>query len=412
MPPKKTTAPLKTTKKAAPKLKLVAPKKKAATKPKGKTIKGDITEEPEMPKDEDEEEPVEEPKKTVKKTKKTLKKVEPVKETLVSDATVEKAINALSTYLENRPKLESGKESLFEDEGDDFYLQITTTKYMATKPLSKPKSIQLSHSLYNDEDFKICLFVKDNAIDSKLLEQIEEAEIPHLSKIITGKELKGEYKPYEAKRKLLSEYDLFLSDDYLVPTLPKLLGKTFYEHSSKFPIPIKAYSQNKFSIKTLTNSINKVLKSITYIPPFGVNLSLKIGNSDSEKSNLVANAQLIIENLKLQDGNKIRTIQLKTVDSPSLPLYYVEKLYSDEDVAENKAPKDKDDTESTTQLDASIEIPEGVKLTDFEKGLLELAADPQDVDKILSKKVKQAKKRKTVQEPVVEEEPKKKKGKK
>lgn len=67
---------------------------------------------------------------------------------------------------------------------------------------------------------------------------------------------------------------------------------------------------------------------------------------------------------------------IKTDLSPSLPLYYAEKLYNDEDVLEEnaKASKNTDDEQE-------------VRLSTFEKGLLELG-DADEVAKIIGKKLK------------------------
>ena len=40
--------------------------------------------------------------------------------------------------------------------------------------------------------------------------------------------LKGKFRPFEARRQLLQDHDLFLADDRVVPMLPKLLGKIFF----------------------------------------------------------------------------------------------------------------------------------------------------------------------------------------
>lgn len=50
-----------------------------------------------------------------------------------------------------------------------------------------------------------------------------------LPQIIPYKVLKTEYKPYEAKRRLLGNFDLFLSDDRVRRLLPSHLGKEFYQ---------------------------------------------------------------------------------------------------------------------------------------------------------------------------------------
>jgi len=49
------------------------------------------------------------------------------------------------------------------------------------------------------------------------------------NKVIGVTKLKKKYKPYEAKRQLCNSYDIFLSDDRVIPILPKLIGKSFYE---------------------------------------------------------------------------------------------------------------------------------------------------------------------------------------
>ena len=41
--------------------------------------------------------------------------------------------------------------------------------------------------------------------------------------------LKANYYPFEAKRKLCDSYDLFMADDRIIPSLPKLIGKSFFK---------------------------------------------------------------------------------------------------------------------------------------------------------------------------------------
>ena len=57
---------------------------------------------------------------------------------------------------------------------------------------------------------------------------VEAKDISHVTVIGVSK-LRDNYKPYEAKRKLCASYDMFLADDRVVPLLPRLLGKKFYE---------------------------------------------------------------------------------------------------------------------------------------------------------------------------------------
>lgn len=55
--------------------------------------------------------------------------------------------------------------------------------------------------------------------------------------------LRKNYKTFETKRKLVSSYDLFLTDDRIVTFMPALLGKAFYE-KKRNPIPISLTKSN------------------------------------------------------------------------------------------------------------------------------------------------------------------------
>jgi hypothetical protein len=50
----------------------------------------------------------------------------------------------------------------------------------------------------------------------------------------------GKWKPYENRRGLLKEHDLFLADDRVVPLLPTLLGKQFF-NAKKYVQPILGF---------------------------------------------------------------------------------------------------------------------------------------------------------------------------
>ncbi|CDK28437.1 unnamed protein product [Kuraishia capsulata CBS 1993] len=284
---------------------------------------------------------------------------------------VEKAISELEKFSEKSKQDSEKKSQLFEDDGEALFLQVTNLKFFADKVSLKPKSITVPHPLHNLEDFKVCLFVKDDLIDSETLEQIEAANISHLDKIISAKELKGEYKSYDARRKLVSEYDVFLSDDSLVTVLPKLLGKIFYSNARTTPIPIRLRTGKKLSITTLKNQVEKVGTQIVYVPPMGVNVVIKVGDLSSGLPKLFENVKAIAEHFQNQ---QIRSLSLKVQSSPSLPIYYAKKLYTEEDIKKTV------DEESKPQASVS----------DFDKGLLELAVDEAAAAKFISKKRKNA----------------------
>ena len=73
----------------------------------------------------------------------------------------------------------------------------------------------------------VCLFVKDPQREYKDL--IAKEGIKFISRVVDIRHLKGKWKPFEARRMLLKENGLFLADERVVPLLPGLLGKVFFQ---------------------------------------------------------------------------------------------------------------------------------------------------------------------------------------
>ncbi|GME81882.1 unnamed protein product [Ambrosiozyma monospora] len=226
----------------------------------------------------------------------------------VKETTIEKALTELKKWQTRRSENESGKSQLFDPEQDStLLLQVTTTKYLSDKASksTKVKSIAVPYSPYigsastssfGASDFEVCLIVKDGQVSAEVASELEDDKnlVPHLNKILNVSELKGEFKAYEARRKLYSEYDMFLADEAVVPMLPKLLGKHFYNTNSKIPVSVKLTSNksNKkskskskdaesdetesVSVKQLQKQVTKALQRIYYVLPMGVNVSVKL----------------------------------------------------------------------------------------------------------------------------------------
>jgi len=84
----------------------------------------------------------------------------------------------------------------------------------------------LSHPLIDPRTTSICLITKDPQREYKDL--LESSNIKFISRVIGVQKLKGKFKPYETRRMLLKENGLFLADDRVIPLLPGLLGKVFF----------------------------------------------------------------------------------------------------------------------------------------------------------------------------------------
>jgi len=93
----------------------------------------------------------------------------------------------------------------------------------------------LSHPLIDPRATSICLITKDPQREYKDL--LESSNIKFVSRVIGIQKLKGKFKPFEARRMLLKENGLFLADDRVVPLLPKLLGKAFFNAKKYVDLP-------------------------------------------------------------------------------------------------------------------------------------------------------------------------------
>ncbi|CCH45264.1 50S ribosomal protein L1 [Wickerhamomyces ciferrii] len=346
---------------------------KANTKPKGSIVKASNVEDvvPTL---------AEEAKAAAKNSKNVSKT-----DDLVDESKIEKALNELNKFVSKsneESESKDGKTQLFDDElSDNLQLIFTKKDLFSTKKNFKPKLIKVDNKPKSEEEPKVILFIRDGIVDSKILDQIESSELNNiLTKIIAGSELKTTYKQYEKRRELFSNNDIFLADDSLITSLPKLLGKTFYE-SNKIPIPIKI-SKDNFSIKATFNHIQKVLNSIVYHIPRSNNLSINLGSIESINKSLISQ---VIQHFK---DEELRSIFIKTNQSPALPLYEVSEVYTEEDLEQNQKSNDKVIKSNNEAIEG---LPENIKLSEFEKGLLELA-NPKEVPQIFASKIKKSSK--------------------
>ena len=96
------------------------------------------------------------------------------------------------------------------------------------------------------------MFVKDPAREIK--DQIQDLKIPCIAKVIGYDKLKRNFKQYQDKRKLASEYDLYLADIRIYKMLPETLGREFYRRKN-YPCPLKIHGYAE--TKELQKKLNK-----------------------------------------------------------------------------------------------------------------------------------------------------------
>lgn len=225
----------------------------------------------------------------------------------LNEAQVNKATAALIKYFES-----TKKDDLLADDSPVWL--VLSTKILPDNSKVKPIKIPLKYPIF-DESSEVCLITKDPQSEYKVM--LKEQGITSINKVIGVTKLKKKYKPYEAKRQLCNSYDLFLADDRVIPILPKLIGKSFYE-KKKQPIPIKM--KKGVILKEITNALN----STYYFVNNGGCSSIKIGLTSQTPEQIAENIMYSINYIVDKVPGKWKNIQrlsIKTNKSVALPIY-------------------------------------------------------------------------------------------
>ena len=172
----------------------------------------------------------------------------------------------------------------------------------------------------------ICLFVKDLQKGLKVdhedtirhfTDLLSEKGIKGVTQIISLRELKVEYKQFEAKTQLSNKFDLFLADDRIIRLLPKFLGKPFY---SRKKLPLQINLQAKDLSKEMARCLNTTQLPMKHT---GSCSMVNVGTTNTGETELIENIKCVVETLttKYPGGMKnIRSISIYSGTS-SLPIY-------------------------------------------------------------------------------------------
>ncbi|XP_026206378.1 ribosomal L1 domain-containing protein 1 [Anabas testudineus] len=231
-------------------------------------------------------------------------------------AQVKKAVQALQAFL----KTKSTSESLFLDETQQISLLFTLWKIPKEAQTIR---IPLPHGQRPDTD-EVCLFTRDEPnMTSEQTQRfykklLDERGVKNISEIIPYKLLRTEYKPYEAKRRLLGNFDMFLSDDRIRRLLPTHLGKHFYQRK-KEPLTVNLQS------KHLAMDIHRVIQGTSLkVTNKGCCCMARVGHSgmtaDEVTENIEAAVQTVVAKLRMK-GPVMKLIHIKSQTSVALPIY-------------------------------------------------------------------------------------------
>uniref|UniRef100_A0A3Q3VQZ2 Uncharacterized protein n=1 Tax=Mola mola TaxID=94237 RepID=A0A3Q3VQZ2_MOLML len=208
---------------------------------------------------------------------------------------VKKAVQALLAFL----KTKSTSESRLLDDTQHISLLFTFLRIPKKAQTIRP----LPHGQRTDTD-EVCLFTKDEPNMTPEQTQrfykrlLEDRGVKNVTEIIPYKVLKTEYKPYEAKRRLLGNFDMFLSDDRIRRLLPSHIGKHFYLR--KEPLCVNLQSKN------LAGDIQRLIQ--------GTNL--KVNNKGSCMARVGHSGMMADEK-----GPVMKVIHVKSQASVALPIY-------------------------------------------------------------------------------------------
>ncbi|XP_004604390.2 ribosomal L1 domain-containing protein 1 [Sorex araneus] len=234
----------------------------------------------------------------------------------VDEEQVKKAVEALQTHSKNR----KNAKGLLLNENENLFLMVILWK-IPSKELRV--RLRLPHAIRSDLA-EVCLFTKDEPdstpekTKSFYRKLLNKKGVKIISQVVPLRTLKTEYKAFEAKRRLLGSFDLFLSDSRIQRLLPTYLGRHFYSRK-KFPIPINLQAKN-LSREILESVGGTVLN----ISKTGSCSTVRVGHCGMAARCVVENIVAVTNGLAQKLPEKWESVKLlyvKTEKSVALPIF-------------------------------------------------------------------------------------------
>ncbi|XP_044159125.1 ribosomal L1 domain-containing protein 1 [Bufo gargarizans] len=234
----------------------------------------------------------------------------------VDSEQVKKATKALLAYQKTKGR----SNALLLNEHDRISVLLTVWKIPNQTRAIK---IPLPHGIRPDT-YDVCLFTKDEPNMSveqteKLYKKLlSQHGITQITEIIPLKKMKKEFKQFEAKRRLLSSYDLFLADARIRRLLPSHIGKHFYKEKRE-PLSVNLKSKN------LSRELRRLIQGTQlHVTNRGCCYAIRVGHTGMKVEDIVENvlavAKVLAEKLPMKWKN-VKVLHLKTQSSVALPIY-------------------------------------------------------------------------------------------
>ncbi|KAJ6830721.1 ribosomal L1 domain-containing protein 1-like [Iris pallida] len=235
--------------------------------------------------------------------------------TRVKPESATRAVDALLAWT--RTRSDHQKAQLFEP--DDLLYLLLTLHRIPSSGRTNPYRIHLPHPLhpFDPQSTSICLLADDPQSES-IQTRIRDESLP-ISTVIGLSDLRSDYRPYESRRKLADSYDLFFADRKILPLLPRLLGSHFFK-KKKIPLAVD------LSRPGWPQQVRAASESTLLYLRTGTACALKVGRVTMGREEIVRNVMVAIEGavaLVPRKWGNVRSMHLKFVESPALPIYEV-----------------------------------------------------------------------------------------
>jgi len=320
--------PIKAEKNKKEKVKAVTPANKTENKEnksqnnksaeKGKKKK-DQANKPEARKEEKEESIVE-------KVAETEPPVQPKEVKLLEKSKIDEGSTAFLKLLEGQLKKE---ENDLLDEGTvKVVMQVSGIKLAPDADKCTIKA-RLPHSCL-PADSDVLLIVKDiergikSDHENTLLhyqDLLKEHNVTAISEVMPLRQLKVEYKDFEAKRQLYNRFEKVLVDDRIIRLIPQFLGNAFYKRN-KFPVQVSLTKKN------LKEEIARCISTeLMPLRNHGSCAAITVGNSNMDAATVAANTEVAVRAIETRypgGWKNVRSLHLSS-NNTSLPLYLTDR---------------------------------------------------------------------------------------
>lgn len=273
---------------------------------------------------------------------------------LCVSAQIKSALLALYSHISSTHANAPSKQ-LLEDEEDIFL--VMAMKKTPLKQQNKPLRISIPHSLFDpaaNPGSEICLFTKDPPqpadydpksgvpLVNPVKTALQEHPVAGVTKVLSISKLRNNYHEFKERRRLLSSYTLFLTDERIMPLLPALLGSKFYE-KKKQPVAVNI-AQHDFSAE-----LTRARDSTYMFVNTGPCSSIRISRSSFSRAQSFENIQAALDQIAAHVPKHwagVQSLHIKTQNSIALPIYNsaasIDQLMHDpEPVKKQKSSKKK-----------------------------------------------------------------------